>query len=62
MSKSSKVGKSDLIFRPTESGEVFSQLVSLCSDPAVLGDKLLQALAALAADDMTHFGKSNIIC
>ncbi|XP_070207763.1 spatacsin-like isoform X2 [Littorina saxatilis] len=41
-------GTSELIFRPTEGGEVFSQLVSLCAEPAILGDKLLMALAAMA--------------
>ncbi|KAK7503511.1 hypothetical protein BaRGS_00005050 [Batillaria attramentaria] len=39
---------SELIFRPTEGGEVFSQLVSLCGEPAILGDKLLNALATMA--------------
>ena len=43
-------GTSDLIYRPTEGGEVFSQLVSLCTEPAILGDKLLHALAAMADD------------
>ena len=51
-------GTSDLIFRPTEGGEVFSQLVSLCAEPAILGDKLLNALAAMADDpsEPSHSG------
>jgi hypothetical protein len=59
-SRSSKGGSTELIFRPTEGGEVFSQLVSLCADPAILGKKLLDALASLASDatdDMTQSGR-----
>ncbi|XP_076465994.1 spatacsin-like [Babylonia areolata] len=45
---SGRSGSGELIFRPTEGGQVFSQLVSLCGDPAVLGHRLLTALASLA--------------
>ncbi|KAL8574758.1 hypothetical protein ACOMHN_035875 [Nucella lapillus] len=47
-SSSGRSGSGELIFRPTEGGQVFSQLVSLCADPAVLGHRLLQALATMA--------------
>ena len=47
-------GTSELIFRPTDGGKVFSQLVSLCTEPAILGDKLLTALAAIADDASEH--------
>ena len=60
--RSHSSGTSELIFRPTEGGEVFSQLVSMCADPAILGDKLLHALATMADDapEPTHSGNSYI--
>lgn len=55
---SDNISTSDLIFRPTARGEVFSQLVGVCGEPALLGDRLLYSLAAMDIDspDPSHAG------
>ncbi|PVD19335.1 hypothetical protein C0Q70_19822 [Pomacea canaliculata] len=55
-SDSDNISTSDLIFRPTARGEVFSQLVGVCGEPALLGDRLLYSLAAMDIDspDPSH--------
>ncbi|XP_064608291.1 spatacsin-like [Liolophura sinensis] len=47
----SSTSSSDLIFHPAEGATEFSNLVRLCHDPSMLGDRLLDAVAALAGNE-----------
>lgn len=60
----SSSSSSDLIFHPAEGTTEFSNLVRLCPDPSLLGDRLLDAVAALAGNeaDPSQAGKRLSSC
>ncbi|XP_064618908.1 spatacsin-like isoform X2 [Lineus longissimus] len=44
---------SELVFNPLEDASVFTCFIKLCSDPSVLGNRLLEAAAAMSNDTVT---------
>ena len=39
-----------MMFNPGDGMEIFGQFMNLCGNPALLGDKILQSVAALSQD------------
>lgn len=45
-------GEKDLLFDPTEDGGVASQFVTLCPDPSLLGDRLLDVVTTMLGEQL----------
>jgi hypothetical protein len=50
---SQATSSSELVFNPLEDASIFTSFIKLCSDPSVLGNRLLEAAAMMANNTVT---------